>query len=132
MKAKLILLGLLMAVGLIAFLAQESNAQTQAAFYGYVYYKDCDCHPDHEVWIRKDGEPGDYHRIKCSGIRPGYSSEPYYYTAGWYYLSVVDLQGTGCDVSFVQHVYYSGVGHMQVDLQVRGPAGDPTGPPPGP
>jgi hypothetical protein len=113
-------------------LARVSIPQTLAAFNGYVNYHNCDCAPEHNVWVRKAGEPGDYHRVKCSGTRPGYNTQQYYYTAGWYYISVVHLDGTGCDVSYVQYVYYSGTGEMQVDLQVFGPQGGGNSPEPDP
>lgn len=128
MKAKLVYL--IMACFVI-ILAETAFPQTQAAFYGYVYYHNCNCSDYHHVWIRKAGENGDEHRVKCGG-NPGYSSDPYYYTAGWYYISVIGLEGTGCDVSYVQYVYYSGTGYMQVNLNVYGPQGGGSSPEPEP
>ena len=124
MSYKRLILTLIILLGFAA----AAIPQTWGAFYGYVRYYNCDCQQTvHHVWIRKAGQPGDYHNVRCSGF-PGYSTGQYTYTAGWYYISVVDLDGTGCDKGNVQYVYYNGIGGMQVDLAVYGPTGNPDSP----
>ena len=128
MKAKLVYL---IIACFVIILAETAIPQTEAAFYGYVYYHNCDCADQHNVWVRKAGQEGDYHRVKCGG-NPGYSTGQYSYSAGWYYISVVHLAGTGCETSYVQYVYYDGDGPMQVDLHVYGPQGGGQSPEPDP
>lgn len=106
-----------------------STGLAQSEFHGDVYYKNCDCEPEHRVKIWKAGGSGepDYHRIRCTGI-PDYGSSPYTYTTGWYYLGVIGLAGTGCETSDIKYVYHVAGETQQVDLVVYGPQEEPNAP----
>jgi hypothetical protein len=121
MKAKILFLALILAVIAAIFFLKTGQTQTLAAFYGNVYYHGEGCHcvyiPSHSVSIQKDGENPNFHRIRCGG-QPGYSSDPYYYTAGWYTITVADLQYTGCTRPSIVRIYYNGVGQVKVDLSI--------------
>jgi len=101
----------------------------QGDFHGDVYYKNCDCAPEHRVKIWKAGGGGepDYHRIRCGGL-PDYGTLPYVYTTGWYCLTVIALEGTECETSYIEYVYHIGGQSQQVDLKVFGPEEEPTAP----
>jgi|GEM_PF-6326272 len=105
-----------------------STGLAQSEFHGDVYYKNCDCAPEHRVKIWKAGGGSeDYHRIRCSGD-PGYNSGLYTYTTGWYYVGVVGLEGTGCEESDIKYVYHVTGVPQQVDLTVYGPQEEPNAP----
>jgi hypothetical protein len=132
-RALFIVLGI--AACLTIYLIEVGQAQTHAAFWGYIRYLGPGCHcvnlPYHAVSITKDGEIPNYHRIKCSGTSPGYNTLGYTFTAGYYTFSVPDLTDSGCRRSEIKRVYYNGIGSMQVDLNLHADYPD-SGPPSGP
>lgn len=107
----------------------SSTILADAEFDGFVFYKNCDCPPQHQVKILKAGGGSlpDYHRVKCYG-NPGYNTQPYTYTTGWYYISVVGLGETECEASSLEYVYHIAGETQHVDLTVYGPQEQPTGP----
>jgi hypothetical protein len=126
MKPKSFLLALI----LIASLATWARADGK--FWGDVVFHDCSCDMEvHKVcvkWAAPSEDCTNFPILRCRGV-PKY--ETWSFPPGTYYVYVVILNGSDCD-----HVFISGVQHGTTDqwlnLNVYGPSGEPTGPPPGP
>ena len=129
MKTKSLLLALI----LTAFLA--TWAWADGGFYGYVKYHGCTCTYDDWVCVRLASggncqHPWTYYVQRCYAS-PGYTTSPDTFPPGTYYVYVVKHEGSDCDHVFISGVYH-GTADQEVNLDVWGPSGNPTGPPPGP
>jgi hypothetical protein len=122
MKAQIILLGMLLAVGL-------ASGAWGGIIEGDIIYQNCSCSDYfHRVCIK----PFEYQDcwytvpvLQCSGI-PKYQTGQL--SPGWYYLYVILQPGTDCDHAVVHTVYHSG-SNQWVNLKVLGPSGGGSRPP---
>jgi len=125
MKAKIVIAAMIM------LLCATTSAWADMGFEGSITYKDCDCRDESggdrvKIWSAS-GQDQWYYYVLC-GPTDGYDTLNDTFPPGYYYLQVVLGNSSECDVSFIQYVYHSsGTGKQVVNLQVRGPAGDPDG-----
>jgi hypothetical protein len=107
-----------------------TSAWANGKFYGTVSYKDCSCREasgGDAVHVWQNGGVSDFWNIVCDHFNPtGTYSTDNTYPAGYYYLAVDLATGSDCDQAIIKYIYH-GSSDQRVDLEVRGPAGEPDG-----
>jgi hypothetical protein len=121
------------AIATILFLCLAVSGWADGIIYGNFTYKGCNCtgslYGDKvHIWQSGPGGWNYWAAVSCDPFYPPhntYSTDPETIPPGWYYIAVyLDEVHSECDKALIKYIYH-GLIDQQIDLEVRGSAGNP-------